>query len=416
MNILLVNHYAGSPIHGMEFRPYYLAREWVRAGHQVQIVAASYSHIRARQPEMSSGVVKNEMIDGIHYRWYATPLYNGNGIGRVKNILSFLRQIWLNSKQLAHNFKPDVVIASSTYPMDIWPARRIARMAGAKLVYEVHDLWPLSPIEIGGMSPWHPFIRLCFAAENAAYRYSDLVVSMLPHIQSHVLEKGLPLYRLVIIPNGFSADEWQPDIAQSLRSDIQNTIDEAHFAGELLVVYTGSHGLPNALDSLLDTANLLRDEPIRFILVGDGHERRRLLDRVYTERLANVHMFEPIPKLQIPTLLSACDMAYLGAPNQPLYRFGVSPNKMLDYMMAGIPILYAIEAGNDPVAEADCGFTVPSQAPQALAVAIRQIAKMHIDRRREMGANGRRYATAHHSYGVLAESFLNAINKSSPRK
>ncbi len=151
MNILLINHYAGSPRHGMEYRPYYLAREWVRAGHQVQIVAASYSHVRSHQPEMGSQPL-DETLDGVRYRWLPVPGYLGNGIGRVKNIWAFLSRLWRDSPRIVREFKPSVVIASSTYPMDIWVARRIAHLAGAKLVYEVHDLWPASPIEVSGLS------------------------------------------------------------------------------------------------------------------------------------------------------------------------------------------------------------------------------------------------------------------------
>jgi hypothetical protein len=146
MNILYINHYAGSPALGMEYRPYYLAREWQRLGHRVHLLAADYSHVRTRQPQAG-----DETIAGIAYHWYRTPPYRGNGLGRVLNIWAFLRQVWADTARLVRDFKPDVVIASSTYPMDIWVARRMARRAGAKLVYEVHDLWPLSPIELSGM-------------------------------------------------------------------------------------------------------------------------------------------------------------------------------------------------------------------------------------------------------------------------
>ena len=95
VNILLINHYAGTPALGMEFRPYYLAREWVRAGHRVQILAADFSHVRACQP--SAG---DEMIDGIAYRWIATPRYQGNGFGRVRNIWAFLRAVWADTARL----------------------------------------------------------------------------------------------------------------------------------------------------------------------------------------------------------------------------------------------------------------------------------------------------------------------------
>lgn len=167
MNLLLINHYAGSPHHGMEYRPYYLAREWVRAGHAVTIVAASFSHVRQRQPDVPSGG-REEAIDGITYRWFATPAYVGNGVARLLNIWAFLRRLWRDAPRLAQHIRPDVVIASSTYPFDIWVARRIARLARARLVYEVHDLWPASPVELGGMPRWHPFVRLCQKAENDA--------------------------------------------------------------------------------------------------------------------------------------------------------------------------------------------------------------------------------------------------------
>ena len=122
MNILLINHYAGSTRHGMEYRPYYMAREWVRLGHKVQILAGSYSHVRTIQPEVA-GKPLDETIDGIRYRWYPTPRYSGNGVKRALSIGSFLRQVWLDTPRLVREFKPDVVIASSTYPMDIWVAR-----------------------------------------------------------------------------------------------------------------------------------------------------------------------------------------------------------------------------------------------------------------------------------------------------
>ena len=197
MNILLINHYAGSPKHGMEFRPYYLAQEWVKAGHHVRIVASDFSHVRSHQPRRKSdgSTTWHESIDGVDYQWIATPEYKGNGVSRGRNIAAFLARIFFSSRQIAEDFRPDAVIASSTYPMDIWVARRIATLANAKLVFEVHDLWPLSPIEIGGMLPSHPFIRLCQIAENSAYRDAELVVSMLPNVAMHALQKGLPLDR-----------------------------------------------------------------------------------------------------------------------------------------------------------------------------------------------------------------------------
>ena len=410
MNILLINHYAGSPRDGMEYRPYYLAREWRRAGHRVLIVAASHSHVRSRQPALPRGGAQplDELIDGVAYRWLPTPAYQGNGIGRAKNIWAFLSRLWRESKRLVREFGPDVVIASSTYPMDIWVARRIARRARAKLVYEVHDLWPASPIELSGMSPRHPFMRLCQKAENDAYRDADVVVSMLPKVAEHMRAHGLDLRKLHIVPNGVALDEWQGDAAP-LAPEPAVRLAALKAGGRTIVGYAGSHGLPNALDVLLDAAALLQDSTISFVLVGDGHEKARLAQRVRDEGLANVALLAPIPKAQIPALLATFDIAYIGWQRVPIYRFGIAPNKLMDYMMAGRAVLHSVEAGNDPVAEAGCGLTVAPESPMAVAEGLIALAACTAGAREAMGARGRAFVVAHHSYRVLAQRFIEAV-------
>ncbi len=411
MNILLLNHYAGSPALGMEYRPYYLAREWVRMGHRVRVMAASFSHVRTRQPAMAERATDapiDEEIDGIAYRWLPTPRYSGNGLGRMKNIVAFLRQLWAGAAQLAREFKPDVVIASSTYPMDIWVARRIARRARATLVWELHDLWPLSPIELSGMPRWHPFALLCQAAEDAACRDADCVVSMLPKVHQHLAGRGLDLRKLAIVPNGISTDEWALE-PETLRGDVAKCIARSREAGEAVVGYAGSMGLPNALDGLLDAAKLLSGEKLHFVLVGDGHERERLAQRIQAQGLANVSLLPPIPKCQVPSFLSRIDVAYIGWQRVPIYRFGIAPNKLMDYMMAGCVVLHSVDAGNDPVAEAGCGLSVPPQDPSAVAAGIRTLLALGAEERRVMGERGRAFVREHHAYDVLARRFLQAV-------
>jgi glycosyltransferase involved in cell wall biosynthesis len=403
MNILYLNHYAGTPALGMEYRPYYLAREWTRLGHRVQMVACATSHVRATAPVHRDHPINaptHQDIDGIDYLWFPGPAYQGNGLGRVKNIWAFLRQVWRASRPIATQFRPDVVIASSTYPMDIWVARRLARMARAKLVFEVHDLWPLSPIELSGMSPRHPFILLCQKAEDDAYRDADVVVSMLPKVHAHMAGRGLDLKKLHIVPNGITLDEWTGELP-ALRPDLVDAVAQARARGATVVGYAGSMGLPNALDTLLDAMRQLQAQRAPTMTRAIGA-------RVQAEGLANVRMLPPIPKAQIPAFLAEIDIAYIGWQRVPIYRFGIAPNKLMDYMMAGCAVLHAVEAGNDPVAEAGCGLTVAPESPDAVAEGLRRMAALTPTERHAMGERGQAFVQAHHTYPVLARRFLAA--------
>lgn len=405
MNILLINHYAGSQRHGMEFRPFYLAREWVRAGHKVQILAASHSHIRAQQPVVN-GTKLDEDIEGINYRWYTTPKYSGNNISRVKNMLAFLWALWIDRHRLVNEFQPDVVIASSTYPMDIWPAQRIAKLAKAKLVYEVHDLWPLSPMELGSMSRWHPFIMWVQMAEDYAYLHADKVVSMLPKAKQYMQFRGMAAEKFAYVPNGVDEQEWAEP--EPLPLEVFKQLDRIKNNGLPIVAYTGTHGLANALDVLLDAANQLQGKA-QILLVGTGPERARLLSRVKQENLTNVLMLPSIPKKAVPSLLSVIDIAYIGWHRNSLYRFGISPNKLMDYMMASKPVIHSVEAGNDPVAEANCGITVPPGDAKAVSNAVLQLTKLPLEERQAMGLAGREFILKYQTYSVLAKRFTDAI-------
>ncbi|MDL2354110.1 MAG: glycosyltransferase family 4 protein [Pseudomonadota bacterium] len=407
MNILLINHYAGSPRHGMEYRPYYLAREWSRLGHQVRILASARSHVRAQAPLLDGRSRLDETIDGIAYTWFDTPAYAGNGAGRVRNIAAFVLRLYREAGAIARQFRPDVVIASSTYPLDIWPARRIAKLAGARLLYELHDLWPLSPMELGGYSKWHPFIMLLQAAENTACRHADAVVSLLPKVREHLEAHGMAPDKLHIVPNGTDPAEWLRAPAP-LPAGPAATLAALRRDGLFVVGYAGTHGVANALDTLLAAAALMRDEPVAFVLAGGGPDKARLQKRAQQAGLHKVCFLDPVGKQQVPALLACFDLAYIGWKRQRLYRFGIAPNKLIDYMMAARPILHAVEAGNDPVAEAGCGLTIAPEDAPALAQGIRSMLARGPEQRRAWGQQGKRFVLENLTYQVLGERFLKA--------
>lgn len=402
MNILYINHYAGSPEYGMAFRPYYLAKAWTGMGHKVTIVGASFSHLRIKQPE-----VGEECIDGIRYVWLETPAYNGNGWSRVKNMLYFLHGLYFNSSHIVGNNSPDVVINSSTYPLDSCPGDRIAKKYKAKFVFEAHDLWPLSPMELGNMSKYHPFIMAMQFGENYAYKHADKVISILPCTKAHMCNHGLLPEKFVHIPNGINIDEWKR--CDNKLSAEYDAILELKKNNVFLIGYAGGHAVSNALLYLLMAAECLLGEKLAVVLVGSGTEKEKLIRYAECHKLKNVYFLAPLEKCKIPTLLSYMDGLYIGWHKHSLYRFGISPNKIYDYMMAGKPIIHSVEAANDLVAEANCGISVAAEDHEAIAGAIRELMNMTDTERQRLGENGRKFVIKHHDYKVLAKKFIDAI-------
>jgi glycosyltransferase involved in cell wall biosynthesis len=406
MHIFLINHYAGSPEMGMEYRPYYMARQWVRAGHEVSIIAADQSHIRKKNPEITYDFTE-EIIDGIRYIWVRTPKYEGNGAKRAWNMIRFTSKLWFNALRLAQTYKPDVVIASSTYTIDNYAALKIARIAGVQYYYEVHDLWPLSPMELGGMKASHPFIRMMQAGENYAYKYCDKVISMLPHTQEHMQAHGLDLKKWRYIPNGICKEEWAQ--AEPIPETLAEEIKSMKAAGKRLIAYAGTLGLANALDNMIEAAAINQHTNAQFLIFGIGPEEEHLRQMIDEKKLKNVRLMGSVPKTVIPNLLAEMDILYIGLQRQSLFRFGISPNKLIDYMMAAKPVIQAIDAGNDMVSEAGCGISIEPENPESLAEAVDVLLQKTNAELQQIGARGKEFVLAHHTYEKLADEFIDII-------
>ncbi len=405
MNILYIEHYAGSISMGMEFRPYYMAREWQKAGHQVRIMAADYSHLRTKQPEFTGNFCKTQ-IDGVDFQIIKTGAYEGNGAKRALTMFRLTGSLWLHAGRLVREFKPDAVITSSTYPLDAYAGYRIARKAKARYIHEAHDVWPETLIELGGMSRNHPFIRLLDHAEKYAYRKADKVVSLLPGVLPHMMEHGMQSEdKFEYIPNGVVMDDWKN--AAEPGNEHKELFNRLHSEGKFIVEYLGGHALSNALDQLLDAAKIAKDAA--FVLVGKGVEKERLQKRAADEGISNLYFLPPVPKNQVPTLLQEADALYIGAAHSPLYRFGVSMNKLYDYMMSGKPVLNGVVASNNEVEEAKCGLSFDSSNPEEIAEAVTQMKNLTQEERNRLGQNGRKWVTENCDYTKLAERFLSIM-------
>ena len=393
---------------GMSFRPYYFAREWQKMGHRVRIVGASFSHLRKKNPVVEKDFEIQE-IDGVEFQWVKTGTYEGNGIARAKTMAEFCSKLWMNAGKIVKDFHPDAVISSSTYPLDTYPAQRIAKLAKCKYVHEGHDIWPLTLTELGGMSESNPFVKLMAIAEKSAYSKADHVVSVLPNAVEHMLQHGLQSSeKFTCIQNGIVMEDWESP--EPLNQEHRSVFENLHREGKFIVCYLGGHALSNALDTLVEAAKLTSDDSsIAYVLIGKGVEKERLMNSA--EGLDNIFFLPPVNKRQVPSALREADALYIGAAPCSLYKYGVSMNKLYDYMMAGKPIIYGVAAYNNDVALFKCGVTIESENAEEIVKAVNEFKAMSKEERMTMGQRGRINVMENYEYSKLAELFIKALGK-----
>jgi glycosyltransferase involved in cell wall biosynthesis len=389
--IWMINQYAGSPRHGMEYRHYYLARALTEQGHRVVVVSGTRSHLFTQPPQVRRRFT-SEVIDGVTYCWVAVPDYQrAISLRRVLNMAAFaLRLARLPVGRLP---APDAILVSSPSLFPLPVAARWARRFGARLVFEIRDIWPLTLRELGELSERHPLVAIMQRLEDYGYRRADAVVSVLPAAEAHMVSRGLDPQKFHYVPNGIDlTSPPTPGDAPGVRDAIR--------PGTFTVGFVGTLGRANVLETLIDAARLLGPAEAQIVIVGHGPERDQLAARAAD--LSNVTFVGPIPKEQVAAAVGLFDACYVGYRRSSLYRFGVSPNKLYEYMAAGRPILFAADAANQPVSEADGGRTVAPEDPVALAAAIRSLAAASEEERARLGANARAYVEQRHDYGRLS--------------
>ncbi len=397
----ILNHYAKSPDMPGGTRHFDLASELVKKGHDVTIFASGFDHGTHRYTKIKpEEKMKVEAYDGVRFVWINTFPYSGNDWRRVVNMISYGWRVLGCGRGIP---KPDVVVGSCVHPLAVLAGWWLSRRHKAKFIFEVRDLWPQTLIDMGGIKKNSLQAKVLYALEKFMYERAEKIIVLLPYAKEYIVSRGISPEKVFWLPNGVNLDRFDHPSPLDPESEVAKAFER--YRDRFKVVYTGAHGPANGLEVMLKAASIVQDKGlgIHFFFIGDGPEKNNLIQKANEMYLNNVSFLPPISKAQVPSLLSIADLLVHTIKKVDVLRYGMSPNKMYDYLASAKPIVTSIEAKNNPVVESNAGIAVEPENPKALADAIIEIYNMPEEKRKEFGMNGRRYVEQYHSTKILAE-------------
>lgn len=401
MNICIFNHYASPPDRPVGTRHYDFGRRLVQRGHVVTIFAAGFNHWTRREDRLRVGeFLREELFDGVTFIWVRTFPYQDNSVGRFGNMVSYSWNVLRASRGME---RPDVVVGSSVHPLAGLAASVLAKRWGIPFVFEVRDLWPQTLVDMGVLSPYHPLTVFLRALQWFLYRRAERIITLLPLSQNYIAKHGGKDKAIAWIPNGVDLNRFPVVEREELACDPVG----------FTVMYLGAHGKANALDVVVNAAERLQKtlstDGVRIVFVGNGPEKVRLVSEAQRLGLMNVEFRPTVPKEQVALTLREADALVASTNEIGVYRFGISFNKLFDYMAASRPILFAGQIPCNPVEESGAGFVIPPNDPVTMAETILRLSRMSSEERQTMGQKGRAYVERNHNIDSLAEHFLDCL-------
>jgi glycosyltransferase involved in cell wall biosynthesis len=407
-SVWIVNQYATTPDIGMGGRHYYLSKELVKQGYEVFLIFASYHHLmRGSGCDKQKDIYKHFLFEGINIVQIKTPVYsNARDKKRILNWLIFTWRLSRIGSFLSQN--PKAILVSSPSPFVFLGGIFASRKMRAKLIFEVRDIWPLTLIQHGGISKRNPLIKIMQWIEDSAYRYSDVVISNLPLLNDHIIERGVAVKEFVWIANGFDLEE--VSFSEIQLPEAINNFNNSFF-NHFKIYYTGGLTDGDGLEYLIDAISILSSKGVKDVavcIVGEGLFKNTLINK--SRSLSNIVYVDAQPKRIIHSILKSSDMLYLAWKKLPIYKFGIAPNKLPEYMFSGRPIVHSYSGSYDFVDLANAGLSIQAEDPQAIANAILKLKGMTQGQRDELGENGRRYAIENHDYSKLSKKLSEILD------
>ena len=381
MNVWILNHYAIPPTQNGGTRHFSLAKYLAKKGHKVTIFANNFSHFSLKkiaEPSYISGVP--EIFDLVAFVWIPSISYKGNSLKRLLNMLIYMMRV-LRGKYRLNMDIPDIIIGSSPHPFAVFAAVKLAKRYKVPFVYEIRDIWPETLLSLNKVSKYHPITYLFSRIEQYAFKKATHVITIVPLVASYMKNKGYHNTPVTVIPNFIDLALLPLDVKPIQKS-------------KLTVMYAGNHGLTNNLDTVIKAARELEseglNENIEIVLIGSGPEKPYLKELTNEYKISMVKFLDPVPKDKIYTILKNADVFLLPLMDSVVFKWGVNPNKLFDYLAIGRPIIYSVSSSNNIVSQHGLGISIPASNYMELTRAIKKMANMQYEQCLEIGVKARK--------------------------
>ena len=400
MKILFLSHYFPPEVNAPATRTFEHCREWARLGHEVTVVTCAPNHPRGKlYPGYKNRLIQRETLDGIQVIRLWTYLTANEGfLKRTLNYVSYMAAVTLAVPWLP---KADVVVSTSPQFFNGLAGYTVSRLKRRPWVLEIRDLWPESILAVGAIRN-RTLIRLLEWLEAFAYRKADRIVPVTDAFERYMVERGVDAHKIQVIKNGVDLRFFSP------HADGESLAASLGLTGKFVAAYIGTHGMAHHLETILEAAASIDHPDIVFLLVGDGAERRRLLEQRDRLGLRNVLMLEQLPKATMPALLSLTDVSLVLLKDMELFRT-VIPSKIFESMAMEVPIILGVAGEARAIVEdAGAGLCITPESADELAAAVR---RLHEDPElaQRLGRQGRRYVEERFDRDRLAQRYVDVL-------
>ena len=372
-NIWIINHYADPPNIGKFNRHYNFAKNLKDHGYNVKIFTASTIHTTQINMISNDAVYKEDKFNGVDYVFLRAMSYENNGIKRVINMLQYFFRALFIPKSFG---KPDLVFASGPHPLTWIAGYRQAKKNNAKFITETRDLWPETFVAMGKMTKENIIAKILYKIERWMYNKSDIILFTLPGGIEYIRKIGLDTSKVRYINNGIVLKDYEENKKNFAYED-QDLSDKENFN----VVFSGAIGKANDLGRVIRAFKIIKDRgynDIKFLIFGDKGERKELEKYVRENNIDNVIFKGWVNKRQVPSILSQSNLQVLSLAHLPeLFKYGLSPNKLFEYLASGKPVISNVECGYDLLQKYNCGLTVKGDSEESMADGIIYFYKLY---------------------------------------